>query len=318
MKYRPKKFKLPPSGIWPRQSGWPPYVFNDDIAVAVDVALATNRPLLVSGPPGSGKSMLAPAMAGVLERRFLNYTFTSRSRLEDLTGQVDQLRRLNDANARRLLPDWTYVEPGLLWWTFQPETAVNRGATEKENTDLEEEHPHFLRATPPIPLDQTRDAVILLDEIDKAEPDLPNDLLDPLDRRCFRVPNGSPVQAPPSLALLTIITTNGERDLPPAFLRRCVILRLSHPSAAVLQTIGERHFPKVPAALQKPLADKVVALREQARAEDRRPPSTSEFLDAVQACDELEITTTHKLWPHVEQATLLKNIDPNEHASQPG
>ena len=101
MNYRPKHFdKLANNGVLEKADGIEPYVFDERIAIAVDVALVTNRPLLVSGNPGCGKSRLADAIAAVQGWNLLARTMTSRTRLESLTAEVDQLRRLNDAQAR--------------------------------------------------------------------------------------------------------------------------------------------------------------------------------------------------------------------------
>ena len=308
MDYRPKLFPLPADGTWPGDHGYPPYVFNDDIAIAVDVALATERPLLIAGPPGSGKSMLAPAMAGLLGWRYLRHTLTSRSRLEELTGETDHLRRLHDAQAARpgesLPPDWVYRKPGLLWWAFDPATAARRGAAKEELHGLKVP---FVEPDRPRGFNEhVADTAILLDEIDKAEPDLPNDLLEPLDRMSFQVPNGPRVDAAEGLQLLVIITTNGERELPPAFLRRCVSLVLEDPDEDRLVTIAAHHYPQDNRGLFGPVADKVIEHRKAARDAGQRPPSTSEYLDALRACAKLGIDPEHPLWERVSLATLAK------------
>lgn len=232
MDYKPK-FSLPETGIRPAKKGEPgrpqtkipPYIFSEKIAIAVDVARVTKRPLLISGPPGSGKSSLAPVMADILGFELLSYTLTSRSQLEDLTCDIDQMRRLSHAQVGEscLRPEWAYQKPGLFWWAFDPESAERRGGTEEEFKQLEEEYPeNRLKGR----VGSKTGVVILLDEIDKAEPDLPNDLLDPLDNRSFKPPITQRVYAPADLELLIIITTNQERDLPRAVIRRCVILDL--------------------------------------------------------------------------------------------
>jgi hypothetical protein len=132
MSYQPTHFdRLPADRVLSKRADVDPYVFSEDIVIAVDVALATNRPLLVSGNPGSGKSRLADAIAAVQGWNLLGKTMTSRTRLESLTADVDQLRRFNDAQARgndaELKPDAYYLNPGLFWWAFQPETARLRG-----------------------------------------------------------------------------------------------------------------------------------------------------------------------------------------------
>ena len=119
MTYIPKHFELPPDNTLSRTNNTEPYVFNDNIAIAVDIALATGRPLLVAGAPGSGKSRLAEAMATLMDWNYLNYTMTSRSRLEDLTADFDHLARLHDAHTRTrdegMKPEWAYFKPGIFW-----------------------------------------------------------------------------------------------------------------------------------------------------------------------------------------------------------
>ena len=120
MSYQPTHFdQLPASRVLTKRKGVEPYVFSDEIVLAVDVALATDRPLLVSGSPGAGKSRLADAIAVVQGWNLLGVTVTSRTRLESLTAEVDQLRRLNDAQARtsesELRPDAYYLKPGIFW-----------------------------------------------------------------------------------------------------------------------------------------------------------------------------------------------------------
>lgn len=310
MDYHPTHFILPDGDTWPGDKNYPPYLFNEDIAVAVDVAIATRRPLLIAGPPGCGKSMLAPAMAGLLNSRLLRHTFTSRSRLGELTSELDHLRRLHEAQARvhgdRLPPEWAYLEPGLFWWAFDPDSARRRGASRQQIADLGSA---FKAPDVPENAGNGGDAVILLDEIDKAEPDLPNDLLEPLDRLRFQLPGGREITAPPKTTYLVIITTNGERELPPAFLRRCVSLMLKHPTQARLVEIGKRHFRRIAKKRLTQVAERFQTLRQQAKQEGMRLPSTSEFLDAVQAAKGLKIEPNDPFWQQVETASLVKKTE---------
>jgi MoxR-like ATPase len=248
-------------------------------------------------------------MAGLLGWRYLRHTLTSRSRLEELTGEADHLRRLHDAQAATLgtslPPDWYYRKPGLLWWAFSPETAARRGATAADIKGLSA--PFVAPDRPQGFNDDAVNAVILLDEIDKAEPDLPNDLLEPLDRMSFQVPNGPRVDAAPGLGLLVVITTNGERDLPPAFLRRCVSLVLGDPNEERLKDIAAHHYPKLDRGLFGAVATKVIEQQKAAKDSGQRPPSTSEYLDALRACQRLGIDPEHALWERVSLATLAKD-----------
>lgn len=313
MEYRPTKFDLPEDGIHlkGKDLDHPPYVFTDEVAIAVDVALATGRPLLISGPPGSGKSTLAPVMASLLKWRYLRDIFTSRTRLEDLTGDLDQLRRLNDAQIRddkNPLPErWAYLEPGILWWAFDRSDATLRGHTQDDVDKLKQQlGENYHEPKDPSEGADTNHVVILLDEIDKADPDLPNDLLEPLDRNRFNVPQGPSVQAKRKQQILVIITTNEERELPPAFLRRCISLRLTDPKYSQLLQIAQHHYPKEREELHAAVADKLIEQRTAAKEQDLRPPSTSEYLDAIEACRELDIQPESDYWTLLAQTTFVK------------
>jgi len=318
MSYRPTFFEsLPKDYVLKKTAGVDPYVFSEDIAIAVDVVLATNRPLLVSGNPGSGKSRLADAVAAVQGWSLLAKTMTSRARLESLTVEVDQLRRLNDAQARGkgsgMRPDAYYLNPGLVWWAFQPETACRRGLSESDanNHRVSLPYPGTERIS-----GSARHAVLLIDEIDKAEPDLPNDLLEPLDRRRFDLPEGfrvdgrSRITGGENISLLTIITTNGERELPQAFLRRCVMLELPDPEPDQLVRIGLKHIPNGDPDRIRKIADRLHTFRTKADDLRRRPPGTAEFLDAIHACEKLKIPVSDapgSVWKKIENAILVKD-----------
>jgi len=319
MDYTTKHFNLShfDSGIWTGNEQFSfPYLFTDEIAIAVDVALAIRRPLLVAGPPGSGKSTLAQAMAGIQDWAYLKHTLTSRSRLEDLTGEIDQLQRLHDAQAaasgREMLPDWAYQKPGLFWWGFNSASAKNRG---KEKNEIETYGDRLAKLDFPGLQGKNKGVVILLDEIDKAEPDLPNDLLEPLDQRSFRPPIGSDICASDDLDILVIITTNGERELPPAFLRRCVYLELGNPEIADLVNIAKHHYLQERAThslLFNAVGEKFLKIQDDALKQERRIPGTSEYLDAVRACIDLNQSPDDAIWDSIELATLKKEPDQND------
>src|SRR4051794_349165 len=136
------------------------YVYHDKrIALAVNVALATRRPLFVSGVPGSGKSTLAADVAARLRWAYIGTTVTSRTRLEDLVARSDSVRRLADAQVKRLRDDAAYLVPGVLWWAFDAASAIEVAGPESDP-----------RVNPENAASGT---VVLLDEMDKAEPDLP-------------------------------------------------------------------------------------------------------------------------------------------------
>jgi len=266
-----------------------PYVYDDHIVLAVNVALAAGRPLLVRGRPGTGKSSLAVSVSRKLDWNLHPITVSSRITARDLLWSFDSVKRLADAQAHSKdgkLPDRrSYVTPGVLWRAFDPESAAA----------------HLPRANRP---DPAKRAVVLIDEIDKADPDFPNDLLVPLGSYRFRGEDGSPVVArkPP----LIIVTTNEERDLPRAFLRRCVILELKEPGDQRLRLIAKAHFPDVAPAQIESVKEYYLQIRERRSKTKEQLPSVAEFLDALAALRGLGITTDHPKWPELRVLLLDK------------
>jgi MoxR-like ATPase len=306
------------------------YVMSDDLTLAVDVSLATRRPLLLRGEPGSGKSSLAAFIARNLNWRYYEHVVTARARARDLLYTFDSVRKLADASVPQTpgasLDDHRYIEPGVFWWAFDRASALRRGVEPG-------------RAAPPPPSEpdavinasrSSYDAVVLVDEIDKADPDLPNGLLVPLGSGEFRtLETGTlvtqnplvpvPVPTAGDRRLLVIITTNEERDLPQAFVRRCVTHRLPSPGREQLVEIGRRHLrtegaPVGPGeeALLGALAQRVVELRVDAVKLGRRPPSTAEFLDTARACRRLGVNVGDPMWERLERLVLVKDADAPE------
>jgi MoxR-like ATPase len=287
------------------------HVYNPKTILALNVALATRRPLLISGEPGSGKSTLARGAAAVLGWRYYKQMITSRTQAADLLWKYDTLRRLSDAQNRKqtLLPNQYYVEPGSLWWAFDPVTATQRGSQTEIALAHRVRDPDLGRnVTTP------KNAVVLLDEIDKADPDVPNDLLEPLDLKEFTVrETNDRVRLSDDRDLLMILTTNGEREMPPAVLRRCVLLTLDPPNKEWFVTLADLRRGETDHELHEAVAGAVMDLRKAARKASLREPSTSEFLDALAVCDQLGIDTTSadwknaKAWQEVRRTVLWKH-----------
>lgn len=282
------------------------YRYTPEIELAVNVALATRRPLLVRGLSGCGKSSLAPHVARVLGWRYYSRVITSRTRAQDLLWEVDHLRRLRDAHARepKDLKVEEYVHPGVLWWAFDPAGAAAQAALAKS--------PDAARA---VPEGEAR-AVVLLDEIDKADPDIPNNLLVPLGSLTFTVDEtGETVSTSEDAAPLLVITTNDERELPGAFLRRCVEVVVHPADADALIAIGELHFPDVPPERLDEIARALLPPSEPGdeggaeREDGAGAPvlSPAEFLDTVRACRELKIAPGSKEWSDMLRITVWKH-----------
>jgi MoxR-like ATPase len=266
-----------------------PYHYSDDIIVAVNAALATRRPLLLRGAPGCGKSTLARDVALALDRDFDEKVITSRTTATDLLWEFDAIARLSDTG-----PDPAaarnrngYVRRGLLWNAFAPSGGATRGA------------------------------VVLIDEIDKADPDVPNDLLVPLGEDRFTVTDTDPhTEVRRTRDVLVLITSNGERELPPAFLRRCIALALSDPSEnpAALASIAQCHIAAmyrdegkpVPALDGVLLAAIVKRLGELNTSAAMRKPGTAEILDAFKASLQLAIAPASDDWATLTRVLLFK------------
>lgn len=320
------------------------YRYKPSIILAVNVALATGRPLLVRGPSGSGKSSLAYNVARVLKRDYYEFVITSRTQAQDLLWRFDAVRRLGDAQAQNIvlvapsaqapagetsgdepqaageLPTpqkfappqeltwynyYRYIEPGVLWWVLNPKSAEKRGFEGKTLPFNIAHDPFVFR-----PAGKAKGSpVVLLDEIDKADPDFANNLLVPIGSLQFRVDeirqtislnrrNESESTAPPDRPLI-IITTNEERRLPQAFLRRCVALKLEGPGPDGLVEIAKKIHGDNNEALYNQVVTSMTALvREQLGSDPFSEERTSEeekihlnvaqFLDAVQACLKLK------------------------------
>ena len=245
------------------------YVYDPQIVLAVNVALVTGRPLLIYGPSGTGKSSLARNIAHFQRWRFVERVVTSRTQARDLLYEVDLLRRLHDAQAaaatqQEFAGDYgPYVVPGPLWWAFNRASAKEQAGGEPA-WDYEHER-----------------AVVLLDEIDKADPDVPNNLLVPLGSLEFEVEElRRSIDVAQEHTPLVILTTNEERELPPAFLRRCVELRLKIDRPRLLD-IARAHFPGRDAWVEE-LSDLVLPPQGSTPL-----PSPAEFVDWLRACDSL-------------------------------
>ena len=295
------------------------YVHTRPLQLALEVALATRRPLLLRGPAGSGKSSLAPFAARKLERRFYWATVTARTEARDLMWSFDALKRLNDAQVRRrgrgasaatpVARVENYIEPRALWWAFDSATARRRGLPEGQFPDS------GLVRDPGVGPEQG-DAVVLIDEIDKADPDVPNNLLEALGSMQFTVAEtGRVVRSLSPNPPLVIITTNDERELPAAFYRRCVVHFLEQHSPTELAKIAATHFAgrslksgADPTPVYEHVATELKRYAGEARTRYEREPSTAEFLDAVLACLDLNINPHQQDsdWEDVARLTLVK------------
>lgn len=267
------------------------YVYDPRLILALNVALAARRPLLLAGEPGCGKTSLARNVAKVLGWWYYQQTVSSRTQAADLLWEYDALRRLNDAYVRDrdVLPDHCYVQPGALWWAMAPDTAAVRGWAALPDA--------YHLADPGEPGAHNH-ALILLDEIDKAEPDVPNNLLVPLGSFELQVPGRDDVvTVAPERRPLVCITSNEEREMPPAFLRRCVAVRLGVLGPSELAEIASRH---VPGASQELIE---TALRRLGLHVTNTSVSTAEFIDVVRAAVGLHVPAdgSSPIWAGLEE-----------------
>ncbi len=236
-----------PAAQQPRFEGTERYVATDDLKMAVNAALALQRPLLIKGEPGTGKTMLAEEVAASLGRPLLQWHIKSTTKAHRGLYEYDAVSRLRDSQLgdEKVRDIRNYIVQGVLWQAFESDTPV----------------------------------VVLIDEIDKADIEFPNDLLRELDRMEFHVyETRQTIQA--RHRPLIIITSNNEKDLPDAFLRRCFFHYIAFPDRDTMQAIVDVHFPKIREDIVRAALDTFFTLREVPGL--KKKPSTSEFLDWLQ------------------------------------
>ena len=227
-----------------RFTGTDRYVATDELKMAVNAALALQRPLLIKGEPGTGKTLLAEEVASALGRTLLQWHIKSTTKAHQGLYEYDAVSRLRDSQLgdERVRDIGNYILKGVLWEAFDSDTP----------------------------------AVVLIDEIDKADIEFPNDLLRELDRMEFHVYETRQTISAKHRPLI-IITSNNEKDLPDAFLRRCFFHYISIPTRSTMQEIVAVHFPTVREDVLSAALDTFFALRDAPGL--KKKPSTSEFLD---------------------------------------
>jgi len=259
-------------------TGTQDYVATDDLKVAVNAAIVLERPLLVKGEPGTGKTVLAEEVAKAIGAPLLTWHIKSTTKAQQGLYEYDAVSRLRDSQLgdSRVSDIKNYIKRGKLWEAF---TAVQR-------------------------------PVLLIDEIDKADIEFPNDLLLELDRMEFHVyETGETIKA--QLRPVVIITSNNEKELPDAFLRRCFFHYIKFPDAETMSQIVDVHFP----GIKKRLVEEALRIFFEVRDVPglKKKPSTSELLDWLKLLlnedmgpEQLRERDPRKLIPPLHGA-LLKN-----------
>jgi MoxR-like ATPase len=220
------------------------YIATDDLTLAVNAAVTLERPLLVKGEPGTGKTELARQVAHALGMEMIEWSVKSTTRAQQGLYEYDAVSRLRDSQLGedRVHDVRNYIRKGKLWQAFEADRKV----------------------------------VLLIDEVDKADIEFPNDLLQELDRMEFFVyETGETVRA--RHRPVVIITSNNEKELPDAFLRRCFFHFIRFPDAETLARIVRVHFPGIKEGLLATALTQFFELRETPGLKKR--PSTSEMLD---------------------------------------
>jgi MoxR-like ATPase len=220
------------------------YVATDDLMVAVNAAITLERPLLVKGEPGTGKTELARQVAQGLDLPIIEWNVKSTTKAQQGLYEYDAVSRLRDSQLgdEKVHDVANYIKRGKLWEAF----------TASEKT------------------------VLLIDEIDKADIEFPNDLLQELDRMEFHVyETGETVKA--DIRPIVIITSNNEKELPDAFLRRCFFHYISFPDEQTMRKIIDVHHPGIKSSLVSEALSQFFEIRETRGL--KKKPSTSEVLD---------------------------------------
>jgi MoxR-like ATPase len=227
-----------------RFEGTDTYVADDDLKIAVNAAVTLQRPLLIKGEPGTGKTMLAEEVASALGKPLYQWHIKSTTKAQQGLYEYDAVSRLRDSQLgdARVQDIANYIVKGVLWEAFECEEQ----------------------------------AVLLVDEIDKADIEFPNDLLRELDRMEFHVyETRRTVKARHRPVIL--ITSNNEKELPDAFLRRCFFHYIRFPDKDTMQAIVDVHFPGIRKQLVQAALESFFGIREMPGL--KKKPSTSELLD---------------------------------------
>ncbi|PLZ01492.1 ATP-binding protein [Burkholderia sp. WAC0059] len=227
-----------------RFEGSSQYVATDDLKLAVNAAATLRRPLLIKGEPGTGKTMLAEEVAAALGMPLLQWHIKSTTKAQQGLYEYDAVSRLRDSQLgdARVRDIANYIVKGVLWQAFEADAPT----------------------------------VLLIDEIDKADIEFPNDLLRELDRMEFYVYETRELVRAKHRPLV-IITSNNEKELPDAFLRRCFFHYISFPDPATMERIVEVHYPGIRRELLRAALESFFELRGVAGL--KKKPSTSELLD---------------------------------------
>ena len=220
------------------------YIATEDLRIAVNASISLERPLLVKGEPGTGKTVLAEEIAKALDMPILTWHIKSTTKAQQGLYEYDAITRLRDSQLgdEKVKDVKNYIKKGKLWEAFESEKRP----------------------------------ILLIDEIDKADIEFPNDLLQELDRMEFYVyETGETIAA--EKRPVVIITSNNEKELPDAFLRRCFFHYIKFPDQETLQKIVEIHFPKIKKNLLNTALTQFFEIRETPGL--KKKPSTSEVLD---------------------------------------
>ncbi|ATG42977.1 MoxR-like ATPase [Phaeobacter piscinae] len=220
------------------------YVATEDLKIAVNAAVTLERPLLVKGEPGTGKTELARQVADALGLRMIEWNVKSTTRAQQGLYEYDAVSRLRDSQLgdERVHDVKNYIKRGKLWEAFEADEKV----------------------------------VLLIDEIDKADIEFPNDLLQELDKMEFHVyETGETIRA--RRRPIMIITSNNEKELPDAFLRRCFFHYIQFPDEETMRKIVEVHHPGIKDSLLTTALTQFYEIRDTAGL--KKKPSTSEVLD---------------------------------------
>jgi MoxR-like ATPase len=229
-----------------RFAGSESYVATSELTLAVNAAVMLSRPLLIKGEPGTGKTQLGLEVARALDRPLFEWHIKSTSKAQQGLYEYDAVSRLRDSQLGdpKVQDIANYIVPGMLWRAFESDAQ----------------------------------AVLLIDEIDKADIEFPNDLLRELDRMEFYVYETRQLvkarQRP-----IVFITSNNEKELPDAFLRRCFFHYIRFPDAATMERIVEVHYPGLKKALLSEALNAFYRVREVPGL--KKKPSTSELLDWI-------------------------------------